>query len=193
MPDVNALDLVLTRRTVTSAYLEDPGPNAEQIETLLTAGIRVPDHGKLTPWRFIVMDKPSREALVPQFLAHRQATEPDQDPEIRRKQAGVIANAPLCIAVVSTPREHPKIPVWEQHMSAGASVMNLMIAAHAMGFGAQWLTGWYTYDPHTKALMGVGDEEEIAAFVHIGTPQIPPQERPRPEPATLRTDLAPAR
>lgn len=176
----NALDLLLTRRTVPSAFLGAPGPDAEQIETLITAAMRVPDHGKLTPWRYVALDADALATLEPQLRAIGLAEEPDVELEKLNKQLDAFVKAPLCIIVVWMPAAHPKIPLWEQQLSVGASTMNLMIASHAMGFSAQWLTGWMCESPAAKALFGVRKAETIAAFVHIGTPLAPPVERPRP-------------
>lgn len=175
-----ALDLLLTRRTVTSAFLQAPGPSPDELETLVTAAIRVPDHGKLTPWRFIALDGDARAKLWPKLEAMRRAAMPEITVDILAKEEKAFSSAPLCLVVVSTASEHPKIPLWEQELSAGASVMNLMIAAHALGYSAQWLTGWATYDEAAKALFGVAPSEKIAGFVHVGTPSIAPTERPRP-------------
>lgn len=176
----DALNLLLTRRTVPSAFLSGPGPSDEQVETLLTAAMRVPDHGKLAPWRFVALDEAAIALIVPQFRTIRLDEAPDAEVENLDKQLDAFAKAPLCLVVVGRARPHPKIPVWEQQLSIGASTMNLMIAAHALGFSAQWLTGWMCESHAAKELLGVSGEESIAGFVHIGTPSVPPTERPRP-------------
>lgn len=178
LPEV--LDLLQKRRTVTAAFLDDPGPSPEDVQRLITIAMRVPDHGKLAPWRFIALDRPTRKVLVPKLRALREIDEPDLPVESRDKVDSIFVQAPLCFVVVSTAAEHVKIPIWEQELSVGASTMNLILAAHALGFGAQWLTGWATYNADAKALFGVGDDEKIAGFIHIGTPTVPPTERPRP-------------
>lgn len=176
----DALNLLLTRRTVPSAFLSRPGPDDQQVETLLTAAMRVPDHGKLAPWRFVALDEAAVALVVPQFRAIHLEETPDAEVEKLDKQLDAFAKAPLCLVVVGMSHPHPKIPMWEQQLSIGASTMNLMIAAHALGFSAQWLTGWMCESHAAKALLGVSDEESIAGFVHIGTPTVPPTERPRP-------------
>lgn len=175
-----ALNLLLTRRTVPLAFLSGPGPSNEQVEILLTAAMRVPDHGKLAPWRYVALDEAALGTLTPQLRTIRLEEAPDAEPEQLDKQLNAFTKAPLCLVVIGTAREHPKIPLWEQQLSVGASTMNLMIAAHAMGFSAQWLTGWMCESERAKALLGVSEEEMIAGFVHIGTSTVPPTERPRP-------------
>jgi nitroreductase len=180
MTNSSTLEFLQTRRTVTAAFLDEPGPSAQQLDQLITIAMRVPDHGKLAPWRFIAMDKPARAALAPKLRALRALDEPDLPVESLDKVDMIFQHAPLCLIVVSTARDHVKIPHWEQHLSAGASTMNLILGAHAMGFGAQWLTGWATYNVDAKALFDVRDDEQIVGFIHIGTPTIAPVERPRP-------------
>lgn len=176
----DALNLLLTRRTVPSAFLGAPGPSQEQVETVLRAAIRVPDHGKLAPWRYVALDEAAIHLVAPQLRALRLDEAPDAEIEQLDKQLDAFVKAPLCLVVVGMAREHPKIPVWEQQLSIGASTMNLMLAAHAIGFSAQWLTGWMCDSRAAKALLGVDDDEAICGFIHIGTPTAPPSERPRP-------------
>ncbi len=180
MNDKPALDLLQTRRTVPAAFLNDPGPTPDQLAGLVTIAMRVPDHGKLAPWRFIALDRGARTKLAPMLRALREADEPDMTQEAHDKVAHVFQQAPMCLVVVSTAREHVKIPIWEQELSAGASAMNLITGAHAMGLSAQWLTGWATYNAEAKRLLGVEIKEKIVGFIHIGTPAAPPSERPRP-------------
>lgn len=178
MPD--ALQLLKTRRSVKPIELTGPPPSAAEIDTLLTIAARVPDHGKLAPWRFIVFEGAAREAagqaIADAFRAGRPDATPDQI-EFERKR---LARAPLVIAVVSRAGTHVKIPEWEQQLSAGASAMSLVIAAHAMGYAASWITEWYAYDRAVLARLGLADHERIAGFVHIGKPAKPPEERDRP-------------
>ncbi|MGH6727837.1 MAG: nitroreductase family protein [Pseudolabrys sp.] len=178
MPD--ALQLLKTRRSVKPIELSGPGPTAAEIDTLLAVASRVPDHGKLAPWRFIVFEGAARlaagEAIATAFAADRADAMPDQI-EFERKR---LARAPLVIAVVSRAGPHVKIPEWEQQLSAGASAMSLVLAAHAMGFAASWITEWYAYDRRVLARLGVAANERIAGFVHIGRPGKPPEDRERP-------------
>lgn len=178
MPD--ALELLKTRRSVKPMELAGPGPTAPELETLLQIASRVPDHGKLAPWRFIVFEGSARnkagEAIVATFRAdHPQATAEQIDFERKR-----LSRAPLVIAVVSSAGPHVKIPEWEQHLSAGASAMSLVFAAHAMGYAASWITEWYAYDRRVLDALGLSSNERVAGFVHIGRPAKPPEDRERP-------------
>jgi nitroreductase len=178
MPD--ALDLLKTRRSVKPIELTGPAPGPAELETLLTIASRVPDHGKLTPWRFIVFEGNARakagELIAAIFkTANPQATE-DQVAFERNR----LARAPLVIAVVSRAAPHVKIPEWEQVLSAGAAAMNLVTAAHSLGYAASWLTEWYAYDRAVLDALGLAASEKIVGFVHIGRAAQPPEDRPRP-------------
>jgi nitroreductase len=179
MPD--ALQLLKTRRSVKPIELTGPGPSQDEIATLLMVASRVPDHGKLAPWRFIVFEGAARdaagEAIAAVFKADRADATSEQI-EFERKR---LSRAPLVIAVVSRAGPHVKIPEWEQQLSAGASAMSLVIAAHAMGYAASWITEWYAYDRRVLESLGVGANERVAGFVHIGRPAKPPEERDRPK------------
>ena len=165
------------RRSASAQMLAAPGPSEAEIEQILHLGARTPDHGKLFPWRFVVLGPQSRadlsEALA--VLAESQGRI-DKDLAVLAK----LANPPLTIMVVSTPIQGHKVPVWEQQLSAGAICMNLEHAADALGYSASWITDWYAYDPAAVALFGVKDGETIAGFIHVGTLTDPPLERPRP-------------
>jgi nitroreductase len=185
MPD--ALHLLKTRRSVKPMELTGPGPNDSEIDTLLGIASRVPDHGKLTPWRFIVFAGDARlaagEIIAKGFAANR----PDATPEQIAFERARLARAPLVIAVVSRAGTHVKIPEWEQELSAGASAMSLVIAAHAMGYAASWITEWYAYDRHVLDALGLSANERIAGFVHIGKAAKPPEDRDRPKLETIVT------
>jgi nitroreductase len=178
MPD--ALELLKTRRSIKPVELAGPAPSATEIETLLTIASRVPDHGKLVPWRFIVFEGEARlvagEAIVAAFCAKYPQAEPEHIDAERHR----LARAPLVIAVVSRAAPHVKIPEWEQVLSAGAAAMSLVLAAHALGYGATWITEWYAYDRGVLAALGLKENERIVGFVHIGRPSTPPEDRPRP-------------
>ena len=165
------------RRSASAQLLIAPGPSEAEIDQILHLGARTPDHGKLFPWRFVVLGPQSRadlsEALA--VLAESQ-NRIDKDLAVLAK----LANPPLTIMVVSTPIQGHKVPVWEQQLSAGAVCMNLEHAADALGYSASWITDWYAYDPAAVALFGVQDGETIAGFIHVGTLAEPPLERPRP-------------
>lgn len=185
MPD--ALQLLKTRRSVKPMELSGPGPSAAEIETLLTIAARVPDHGRLTPWRFILFEGDARliagKTIAAVFRADRHDATPEQI-EFERQR---LARAPLVIGVVSRAGTHVKIPEWEQQLSAGAAAMSLVIAAHAMGYAASWITEWYAYDRRVLDALGVAANERMAGFVHIGRPAKPPEDRDRPKLADIVT------
>src|SRR5882762_6297121 len=168
MPD--ALELLKTRRSVKPMEMIGAPPSDAEIDTLLTIASRVPDHGKLTPWRFIVFTGDARLAagdiIADAFRADRADATPEQVAFERQR----LARAPLVIAVVSRAAPHVKIPEWEQQLSSGAAAMSLVIAVHALGFGATWITEWYAYDRSVLDALGLAPHEKIAGCVHIGRP-----------------------
>ena len=173
------LDLLLSRRSGAARMLAAPGPSHGQLSDILKAAARVPDHGKLFPWRFIVFEGEGRERFA-DILVNVLAAEgvnPAQVDEWR----GRVTAAPVMIGVVSCARELIKIPVWEQELSAGAVCQNMLIAAHSLGFVANWLTEWYAYHPVVKQKIGLKPGERMAGFIYIGTPQQALEERPRPD------------
>lgn len=176
----DALPLLSTRRSVKPIELTGPAPSAADIETLLTIASRVPDHGKLAPWRFILFDGDARKQIGEKLVDAFKADRPDASAEQIEFERNRFARAPLVIGVVSRAVPHVKIPEWEQVLSAGAAAMNLLTAAHAMGFAGSWITEWYAYDPRILKALGLSDNERIAGFVHIGHPARPPEDRPRP-------------
>jgi len=176
----DALKLLTTRRSFKAAELGEPGPSAVEIDTLLTIASRVPDHGKLTPWRFIVFEGEARRAAGAVIAATFRKKYPDAKPEQVEAERGRLLRAPLVIAVVSRAAPHGKIPEWEQVLSAGAAAMSLVLAAHALGYGANGITEWYAYDRAVLDALGLKPHERIAGFVHIGRPPGPPEDRPRP-------------
>jgi nitroreductase len=178
MPD--ALKLLTTRRSFKPVELGGPAPSPAEIDTLLTVASRVPDHGKLAPWRFIVFEGDARQKAGDAIVAAFAANYPDAKPEQIAFERGRLTRAPLVVAVVSRAEPHVKIPEWEQVLSAGAAAMNLVLAAHALGFGASWITEWYAYDRSVLDALGLAPHERIAGFVHIGRPPGPPEDRPRP-------------
>jgi len=172
--------LLRTRRSLKPAELTGPGPSPADLDTLLTIASRVPDHGKLAPWRFIVFEGESRLKAGAAIAAAYVAKYPDATPDQIEFEQRRLARAPLVIAVVSRAAPHVKIPEWEQVLSAGAAAMNLVIAAHALGFGAAWITEWYAYDRAVLDALGLAPHEKIAGFVHIGRPTHAPEDRLRP-------------
>ena len=178
MPD--ALNLLRTRRSVKPVELAGPGLTPEEIDTLLTVASRVPDHGKLVPWRFIVFDGDARLTAGAAIAAAFAKKYPDAKPEQVDYERRRLARAPLVVAVVSRAAPHVKIPEWEQVLSAGAAAMSLVFAAHALGFAANWITEWYAYDRAVLDALGLEPHEKIAGFIHIGRQATPAEDRPRP-------------
>ncbi len=174
------LDLLLTRRSVPAALLAAPGPSADELQILLTIASRVPDHGKLTPWRFILLEGEARAEAGRRMAEIAAARQPDISEARLDDERQRFSKAPLVVAVVGRAAEHVKIPVIEQVYSAGAVCLNLEIAAHAMGYAACWLTDWVAYDPEARAVLGLTEGETVAGFIHIGTPTLKPTDRPRP-------------
>ena len=185
------IEFLTTRRSVQSRFLGGPGPTAAELDRILTAGIRVPDHGKLAPWRFILLEGERRRELGERLLAIRLGRGDELNAESRDAELGRFTSAPVAIGVVSRAAPHPKIPEWEQRLSAGAVCMNILNAAHAIGFAAQWLTDWLVYDDEAASLLGLTPPERLCGFIHIGTPKIAPAERPRPSPDDLVTRWTP--
>jgi len=174
------LSLLQTRRSGKPRDMVAPGPDADQLRTILSAAMRVPDHGKLAPWRFVAVGKDQRERLAALLLdAYRQ-----DKPDPGRLEVEAIESfahaAPTLVIVLSTPVTGSKIPLWEQELSVGAACMNLLTAAHAHGFVASWLTGWAAYSDHVRKAFG-GADDRIAGFIFIGLPARPLEERPRPD------------
>jgi nitroreductase len=167
--------------------LVGPAPDAETVETLLRLASRVPDHGKLAPWRFLVFAGEARERAGRLALEARLADKPDLDEPARAAELTRFSRAPLVIAVVSRAAPHVKISEWEQVLSAGASAMALEIAAAALGLASTWVTEWCAYDARFCASLGLAPHERIAGFVHIGRAQSPPEDRPRPALADIVT------
>jgi nitroreductase len=170
---------LLSRRSGSAKAMQEPGPSKKQLAQILQAGARAPDHGKLFPWRFIVFEAKGRERAG-DILAEVMAAEGERDKQVEEERARFL-RAPVVIGVVSTAREQHKIPVWEQELSAGAVCQNILIAATALGFVANWLSEWYAYHPVVKDRLGLKAGERIAGFIYIGTPKDELEERPRPD------------
>jgi nitroreductase len=183
----DALKLLTTRRSFKAVELAGPPPTPGEVDTMLTIASRVPDHGKLTPWRFIVFEGGARDAAGEAIAKAFAAKYPDAKPEHVEAERKRLTRAPLVVAVVSRAGSHVKIPEWEQVLSAGAAAMNLVLAAHALGYGASWITEWYAYDRSVLDALGLAPNERIAGFIHIGRPPGPAEDRPRPPLAEIAT------
>lgn len=177
------LAFLARRRSASALSLRAPGPSAEELTDLLTLAARVPDHGKLAPWRFIVLQGEDKAAFAARLEA-LAAGHPDA-PKLIAK-LGKLKTPPMGVAVVSRTVDGD-IPDWEQLLSAGAVCTTLLYAATAMGYGANWITDWYAYDTQARAALGLTVDEQIAGFVFIGTAAEAPQERVRPDVAALTT------
>jgi len=181
-PCPETLALLARRRSTVAKDMGEPGPSAEQLETLIRIGARTPDHGKLFPWRFIVFEGDARARFGEKLEARFRTLEPEAPAERYALERNRFLRAPVVITVVSDVDETHKIPVWEQELSAGAVCQNLLVGAAALGFGAQWLTEWYAFDKEIKAELGLKPGERVAGFVYVGAPQAPGQERSRKAP-----------
>lgn len=181
-----ALEFLLTRRSHPAKTLAPPAPDREEIRALLTAAVRSPDHGKLEPWRFIVLEKPALTRLA--SLVQKTGDEQGRAQEEIEKQRRQYAESELAVVVVSSPRPSDKIPQIEQLLSAGAVCLSLLNAALASGWGANWLTGWAVYEDRFRAEgLGLADSERVAGVIHIGTPTVDVQDRPRPDIEAITT------
>lgn len=181
------LDLLLRRRSASAKAMTGPGPGEDDIAAILAAGTRVPDHGKLAPWRFLRFEGDARTAFGEALAALVKRRESDASPVRLEAERTRFSRAPLVIGVVSSPKTGKPIPEWEQRLSAGAVCQNMLVAATALGWGAQWITEWYAYDPEVLALLGLADGERVAGFLFFGTPADPLLERERPVVANLVT------
>lgn len=186
MPHTPVLDFLLTRRSRPAKLLAAPVPDRAALGLLLTAAARVPDHGKLEPWRFIVLEKPALDRIAGAVVA--RAAERGMDAEQMAKGRSQFDDSPLAVAVIASPKGFDRIPEIEQTLSAGAVCLSLVNAALASGWGASWLTGWTAHDrAFMAAQLGLQPGEWVAGFVHIGTARSAPPDRPRPDVAALTT------
>lgn len=179
-PNQAALDFLLTRRSRPAKTLRAPAPDAEALRPILTAAARSPDHGKLEPWRFVVLSGAALTRLAEQVEATGHRLGKDADAIAKARSA--FADSPLCVAVIESPVESEKVPAIEQTYSAGAVCLALLNAALASGWGANWLSGWASHDrSFLSEALGLGPAERVAGFVHIGTESSAPPDRPRPD------------
>jgi nitroreductase len=179
------------RRSVPARQLESPGPDAATLDRILAAAVREPHHGKRVPGRFVRIAGEARDALGEALVARTLERDPDAAQAVLDKDRSRF-QAPLAIAVVARLGPDQKIPESERFASACCVCFALLLAAQAEGFGAQWLTGWPAYDDAILRLLGLGEDERIAGFIHIGTPKLEAPERERPDPRALLTDWRPA-
>lgn len=180
-----------TRRTVPSLNLGGDRPDDATIAAMLEIAARVPDHGKLAPWRFISYAQQDGVKIGHYLADVWQGDNPDAPADRLELERTRFSRAPLVIGVVSTPLENHKIPVWEQELSAGSVCLNLIHAAYGFGLVGQWLTEWYAFHDDTARYLGASTGERFAGFIHIGTPLIEPSERPRPVIGDITTNWQP--
>ena len=184
------LDHLLTRNSAPIPELKEPAPSDAEIETILTAATRVPDHGRLAPWRFIIYRGEAREKIGEGLAALAEKREGPLAEARRNQELTRFSRAPLVIGVISSPKDNPKIPQWEMFLSGGMAAMNLMLAANALGYGTNMITNWYSETEEGRALLGLAPHERVVGFVHIGTHDGPGFERPRPDVKTLYADYS---
>lgn len=178
------LSLLATRRSGRPRDMIAPGPDRTELDAMLAIAARTPDHGKLHPWRFVIVPDDARQALADTITAAFRAERPGAAQTETSAFVQFAHQAPTLVVVLSSPQADSKIPLWEQQLSAGAACMNLLHAAHAMGFVAGWLTGWAAYSDAVRDAFGASPER-IAGFIFIGSPGLPQEERARPDPADI--------
>lgn len=184
------IDFLLSRKSVPIDQLAGPGPTDDEIATLVRIASRVPDHGRLTPWRFILYRGAARREIGEKLAALAEKLEGPLPEGRLEKERTRFSRAPLVVGVVHIPRENPKIPTWEMFLSGGMAAMNLMIAANALGYGTNLITNWYSDTEEGRRILGLKPEERVIGFVHIGSHSGEFPERPRPDPATLVSEYA---
>lgn len=178
--DIKLVDYLRNRHSTPVAQISEPGPSNSELESILALASRVPDHGKLAPWRFIVYRGDERARLGEVFLSLQQQSG-ELEETARDAERNRFLRAPVVVGVVSTAAQHAKIPEWEQVLSAGAVCLNMLMAANAHGYVANWRTEWVAYDDHALAALGVKTGERVAGFIHIGSSDFPVPDRPRPD------------
>jgi nitroreductase len=183
-------DFLLKRNSAPIHELKEPAPSDAEIETMIRVASRVPDHGRMEPWRFILYRGEAREKVGRMLAALAEKREGPLTDVRRDKEMTRFSRAPLVIGVISAPRDNPKIPDWEMQLSGGAAAMNLVLAANSMGYGTNWITNWYAYDEEGRRLLGLAPHERVIGFVHIGTFGGTVSERPRPDVAKLYADYS---
>lgn len=186
----SVVEFLRARKSAPIAELKEPAPSEDQIAEMLAIASRVPDHGMLSPWRFIIYRGDARTRVGEMLAARAEEREGPLTDARRQQELTRFSRAPLVIGVISRPVDHPKIPQWEMLLSGGAAAMNLLLAANAMGYGANWITNWYSDDAEGRRVLGLAPEERVIGFVHIGTYNGVPFDRLRPELAAVVSDYA---
>ena len=191
MQKLNDTSSVLTflhsRKSSSAKAMGAPSPTPEQLAEILHCAVRVPDHGKLTPWRFILWEGAARAAFGETLKARWAVLHPEHGEESLAVVGNLFLRAPTVVAVISTAAAHPKIPLWEQQLSSGAVCQTILLAAAALGVGCQWNTGWVAYDEGVAKAMGLAPHEKVSGIFYLGTGTAPLEDRPRPDPMRLLT------
>ena len=173
-------DYLLSRRSVIIRNMGEPGPSDAELKKILRAGMRVPDHGRLTPWRFIIISGLERETMGMILEEAYKKENPDPIAEQLDIERERFIRAPTVIAVISKTKPEHKIPEWEQILSSGAACQNILTSALSLGFAAQWVTEWYAYNEDVKRSLGLEERDRVAGFIYLGTKVEEPKERTRP-------------
>ncbi|BCH25159.1 nitroreductase [Mesorhizobium sp. L-8-10] len=184
------IDFMLNRISAPIPELREPVPTNAEIETMIRIATRVPDHGRLAPWRFILYRGDARVRIGEKLAALAEEREGPLTEGRRQQELARFSRAPLVIGVVSSPKENPKIPRWEMFLSGGAAAMNLVIAANALGYATNWITNWYSDVEEGRRILGLAPHERVVGFIHIGTYSGVAPERPRPDVAALYADYS---
>jgi nitroreductase len=184
------IDFMLKRNSAPIPELREPAPGDDEIATMIRIATRVPDHGRLAPWRFIVYRGKAREEIGEKLAELAEKREGPLTEARRNQELTRFSRAPLVIGVISSPKENPKIPQWEMFLSGGAAAMSLVLAANALGYGTNWITNWYSDVEEGRRILGLAPHERMVGFIHIGSYEGPAPERPRPDPAALYADYA---
>jgi nitroreductase len=184
------IDFMLKRNSAPIPELHEPAPGDDEIATMIRIATRVPDHGRLAPWRFILYRGKAREEIGEKLAELAEKREGPLTEARRNQELARFSRAPLVIGVISSPKENPKIPQWEMFLSGGAAAMSLVLAANAFGYGTNWITNWYSDVEEGRRILGLAPHERVVGFVHIGSYEGLAPERPRPDPAALYADYA---
>ena len=184
------IDFMLKRNSAPIPELREPAPGDDEIATMIRIATRVPDHGRLAPWRFVLYRGKAREEIGEKLAELAEKREGPLTEARRNQELTRFSRAPLVIGVISSPKENPKIPQWEMFLSGGAAAMSLVLAASALGYGTNWITNWYSDVEEGRRILGLAPHERVVGFVHIGSYEGPAPERPRPDVAAIYVDYA---
>jgi len=176
----DAIELLRLRRSTPADFLVEPGPDGDTLSAILTIAARVPDHRRVTPFRFVVFEGEGRARFGDILIETFVANEPDANEKKAAYERGRFLRAPVVVAVISKVDRAHRTPEWEQILTAGAACQNILVAASAYGYAAQWITEWYAYDKRVLAALSLGDNERIAGYIYIGSAKEDPKERARP-------------